>query len=317
MRVSDLFAIEYGQSLSLNKLHQVPDGDGLAFVSRTAKNNGISAWVSELESVEPLPAGLLTVCLRSRNYALSTFVQPRPFYCGYHIFVLTPRKPMSLRQKLWWAKCIEANRYRYNFGRQANRTLDNLTLPEEIPDWVEEVEIPSYSSRPEALTVADLNTEQWKTYILQDIFDLHRGRHVLKRSMKPGSTAYIGASAANNGVTAWINEEPDYPGGQITLSNNGSVGEAFYQPHPFVASGDVTVLVPKSRITTGAALFVCTVLYAERFRWNYGRKWAFNRMKSSAIRLPPTDDGLPDWEQCEAYMASFPLADAVLTGQAE
>jgi hypothetical protein len=317
MQVSDLFTIDYGQSLSLNKLNQVADGEGIAFVSRTAKNNGISAWVSKIDGIEPLPDGLLTVCLRSRNYALSTFVQPRPFYCGYHIYVLTPRKSMSLRQKLWWAKCIEANRYRYNFGRQANRTLESLTLPDEIPDWVEEVEIPSYSSRSEVATIAALNTERWKPHVLQDIFDLHRGRHVLKRSMRHGSTAYIGASASNNGVTAWIDEEPDYPGGQITLSNNGSVGEAFYQPYPFIASGDVTVLEPKSQISVGAALFVCTVLYAERFRWNYGRKWAYNRMKGSVIRLPTTDDGLPDWDQCATYMTALPLAEAVLTAQTE
>lgn len=316
MRVSELFDIDYGQSLSLNKLHQVSPDEGIAFVSRTAKNNGVSAWVSEVKDVAPLPAGLLTVCLRSRNYPLSTFVQPRPFYCGYHIFVLTPRKSMSLPQKLWWAQCIAANRYRYNFGRQANRTLGSLMLPDEVPDWVEEAEIPIYSSDRKWDAVPEPDTQPWKGYTLEDLFDLARGRHVLKRSMRPGSTAYIGASSTNNGVTAWIDEEPDYSGGQITLSNNGSVGEAFYQPYPFIASGDVTVLKPKSHMSVGAALFICTVLYAERFRWNYGRKWAFNRMKRSVIRLPARDDGSPDWEQCREYMDSFPLADAVLATDA-
>src|SRR5437016_5121243 len=131
MRVRDLFDIDYGQSLSLNKLKQTDSTHGIAFVSRTARNNGISAWVERIKEVEPLPAGLLTVSLRSRNHPLATFVQPRPFYCGYHIYVLQPKKQMSLEEKLWWANCIEANRYRYNFGRQANRSLPDLELPDE------------------------------------------------------------------------------------------------------------------------------------------------------------------------------------------
>ncbi len=305
MQVAELFEIDYGQSLSLNKLRQVAPGTGIAFVSRTAKNNGVSAWVREVDGVAPLPPGLLTVCLRSRNYALATFVQPREFYCGYHIFVLRPR-----RAKLWWADCIATNRYRYNFGRQANRTLPSLVLPDEVPAWVHESKMPRYSSKPETSALPTLDTSSWRSFALSEIFDLVRGRHVLKRSMRRGPTAYVGASASNNGVTAWIDDEPDYPGGQITLANNGSVGEAFYQPYPFIASGDVTILIPKSAFPADTALFVCTVLYAEKFRWNYGRKWSFNRMKVSTIRLPAAADGSPDWNGCAEYVRAFPLASA-------
>ena len=41
--ISDLFEIEYGQSLSLNKLTQTTPNEGIAFVSRTARNNAPSA----------------------------------------------------------------------------------------------------------------------------------------------------------------------------------------------------------------------------------------------------------------------------------
>lgn len=32
-------------------------------------------------------------------------------------------------EKLWWARRIRANRYRYSYGRQANRTLREMALP--------------------------------------------------------------------------------------------------------------------------------------------------------------------------------------------
>lgn len=311
MKVSDLFDVEYGQSLSLNKMRRVDSGRGVAFVSRTARNNGVSAWVEPVASVRPLPAGLLTVSLRSRNHALATFVQPRDFYCGYHIYVLTPKRPMSLQEKLWWAGCIRANRYRYNFGRQANRSLPSLELPSVVPEWVNEADVPKFNAAGARNRVEALQTDSWRPFLFDQLFDLRRGRNILKRNMRPGPSAYVGASATHNGLTAWLDELADFPGGQITVSSNGSVGEAFYQPRPFVASADVTVLLPKEPLTDASGLFLCTLIRAEKYRWNYGRKWGAGRMRESVLRLPVTPAGSPDWMWMERYVRSLPLYDLV------
>jgi hypothetical protein len=90
------------------------------------------------------------------------------------------------------------------------------------------------------------------------------------------------------------------------------VGEAFFQPYPFIASGDVTVLQPRIPLPVMAALFLCTVLYAEKYRWNYGRKWGARRIKESVISLPTTGIGDPDWDLMERAMCAFPLARAIL-----
>jgi hypothetical protein len=311
MRVRDLFDIEYGHSLSLNKLKQTDAAHGVAFVSRTARNNGVSAWVEPIPDVEPLPAGLLTVSLRSRNHPLATFVQTRPFYCGFHLYVLRPKAAMSLEEKLWWGNCIEANRYRYNFGRQANRSLADLVLPNKPAPWVAELVAPVFDSGT-ATAAGEQPTEDWADYLIGDLFDLHRGHNVLKRNMKAGTTAYVSASALNNGVSGWIDEEPDFSGGQITVCSNGSVGQSFYQPDPFIASGDVTVLVPKFKMSEAMGLFVCTVISAERYRYNYGRKWVTSRMRQSEIRLPRATNGQPDWPLMEDYIKSLGLASLVL-----
>lgn len=277
--VSDLFDVSYGQSLSLNKLHQTDPEAGVAFVSRTARNNGVAAWVEPVPGVEPNPAGLLTVALRSRNSALATFVQPRPFYCGYHIHVLTPKHGMTVQEKLWWAQCIMHNRFRYNFGRQANRTLASLELPDEIPAWVRDTPLPQFEPVTREELAGQLDVETWQYFAIGDLFDLARGRNITKRNMRPGTTPYVSASARNNGTTAWVDEPPDHPGGRISVCSNGSVGEAFYQPIPFIASGDVTVLTPRTAISEPAALFVCSILRAERYRWNYGRKWGSSQSR--------------------------------------
>ena len=133
MIVDDLFEVFYGTSLELNRLKI--SKIGINFVARTAKNNGVTATVKYLKDVKPLDAGLITVA-GTGNSVLSSFVQNKPFYTGYHVFCLKPRKPMTLSEKLFYCMCIKSNQFKYSYGRQANKTLKSIKLPDIIPPWV-------------------------------------------------------------------------------------------------------------------------------------------------------------------------------------
>jgi hypothetical protein len=134
--VNKLFEVKYGLNLELNRL--TLDPNGVNFVSRTARNNGVSAKVRLLPDVTPLPAGLLTVA--GGGSVLETFVQPEPFYSGRDLYYLKPKIDMSLEEKIYYCMCIRSNKYRFNYGRQANRTLKDLMIParSELPNWVGE-----------------------------------------------------------------------------------------------------------------------------------------------------------------------------------
>lgn len=128
-RVDELFALRYGQSLELNRLEKVRAPEGINFVSRASKNNGVTARVTSEPSWQLGAPGELTVALGG-NGVLSTFIQPEPFVCGRDVMILSPHdSAMSDAEKLWWARCIWENRYRYSYGRQANRSLGGLVLP--------------------------------------------------------------------------------------------------------------------------------------------------------------------------------------------
>jgi len=134
VKISELFDVRYGVNLELNKLEI--DFSGINFVSRSAQNNGVSAKVKKLPDLEPIDAGMLTVA--GGGSVLETFVQPEPFYSGRDLYYLEPKVEMPLEQKLYYCMCIRANKYRYNYGRQANRTLGEIMIPapSEIPAWV-------------------------------------------------------------------------------------------------------------------------------------------------------------------------------------
>jgi len=95
------------------------------------------------------------------------------------------------------------------------------------------------------------------------------------------------------------------------VNYNGGVAEAFYQPKPFWCSDDVNVLYPKFSLTPAIALFLATVIGLERYRFNYGRKWHLERMRTAVVRLPAKTDGPPDWQYMERYIKSLSFSSQI------
>lgn len=150
-----------------------------------------------------------------------------------------------------------------------------------------------------------MDTSKWKSFSLGQLFELKKGKRLTKANMMNGDTPYIGAVDSNNGVSAFIGQAPIHLKGTITVSYNGSVAEALYQPTDFWATDDVNVLYPKFDMSPETALFICALIRKEKFRFNYGRKWHLERMKESVIYLPVTADGTPDWCYMGRYIQSL------------
>lgn len=314
-KVNDLFALRYGHSLELNRLELSDAPDAINFVSRTTRNNGVSARVRRVAGMEPAAAGTLSVALGGEGGAAETFLQPHPYYTSYHVMVLEPKNPMLETEKLWWAACITANHFRFGFGRQANRTLKDLSLPDrrEIPTWVPRADINQFegvNSPASTVPTAPLGVSAWRPYKLSNLFEIRKGKRLTKANMTEGGTPFIGAIDKNNGVSAFVSKAL-HQGNTITVNYNGSVAETFYQPIPFWCSDDVNVLYPRFTLSPAVALFVAAVIRLERYRFSYGRKWHLDRMGAASIRLPGRADGGPDWQFMENYIRSLPFSSNI------
>ncbi|MYR27349.1 MULTISPECIES: restriction endonuclease subunit S [unclassified Streptomyces] len=313
-RLDDIFHLRYGHSLELNALKRVHAPEGVNFVSRAMGNNGVTARVDV--KVAPAKAGELSVALGG-NGVLSTFVQPEPFVCGRDVMILTPIEPtMGITEKLWWARCIWENRYRFSYGRQANRTLGSLLVPDAVPGWVHQTQLPTHdglaksSAAPLALT--DPHGQCWSNFTLGELFDIKKGKRLTKAERVPGKTRFVSASEKNNGITDMNDVPAIFPAGVLTVVYNGnSVGHAFYQDEPFFASDDVNVLLPKVSVSRWAQLFVAAIIKYGRTRFTYGYKWTLARMKQTVIRLPVKCSGEPDWDYMEAFMRGLPFSAAI------
>ena len=138
--VQELFNVVYGVNLELVNCIETNknDPEAVAFVSRTESNNGVSAFVKPVPGVEPQPADTITVA--GGGSVLATFLQTQPFYSGRDLYLLYPKESIPHKAKLFIVTVIKANKYRYNYGRQANVTLPYLRLRLPVisdgkPDW--------------------------------------------------------------------------------------------------------------------------------------------------------------------------------------
>lgn len=310
-RIDEIFDLRYGHSLELNALTQVRAPEGVNFASRAMGNNGITARV--LTTATAGEAGEITVALGG-NGVLSSFVQTEPFVCGRDVMILTAKNPaMSTVEKLWWCRCIWENRYKFSYGRQANRTLGSLLVPDAAPEWVASMTIPTHDGLARAVdpAVALTDPSTWKPFALITLFEVKKGRRVTKAQRTQGPTRFIGASEKHNGITDMCDLDPIFEAHCLTVPYNGSVGIAFYQDKPFFASDDVQVLIPKSEMSRWSLLFTAAMIRYERSRFSYGYKWNMARMKTTEIRLPATSAGQPDWEYMDTVMRGLPFSAAV------
>ena len=308
MKLNEIFEIEYPKTLIFSEM--TLSKTGINFVSSQDKNNGVVAKVEECEGVKKYPAGVITVPLKGS--VLMAHVQNEECYVAHQIAVLTPKIAMSLKQKLFYCLCIQKNAYRFNYGRQADRTLKELVLLDSFPTWVEKtnmIEVSTTNSKK----IDRLNIQSWAKYKLSELFDIEKGKRLTKADMIPGSINFLGAISDNNGIREKIETDHFWKPNCITVNYNGSVGEAFYQDKPFWASDDVNVLYAKEwwELNKYNALFIVTVIKANRYRFSYGRKWTLEKMKDSVIKLPSKTDGTPDFEAMEKYIRELPYGDKI------
>ena len=102
---------------------------------------------------------------------------------------------------------------------------------------------------------------------------------------KDGKTPFIASIDSNNGMKFKTNLKPIHKKNTITVTYNGSVGEAFYQPSDFWASDDVNVLYPKFKLNPFIAMFLIVMIRKEKYRFGYGRDRKSTRLNSSHIPL--------------------------------
>jgi hypothetical protein len=212
---------------------------------------------------------------------------------------------------LFYAKYISANKYRYNYGRQANKTLKDILLPEKMPDM-----LISYLSlfkqeikkmiikKPIISQKFELNTYTWKWYFLNELFHYERGVRLTKGNRENGEIPLVTAGKENEGVAENItNKEMIRYRNAVTID---MFGNSFYRKYPFCCDDNILVIKPKyGSFTKYTGLFIASVLNIDTYKCAYGRQYRQKTFMQHKIKLPATKEGNPDWQFMENYVKSL------------
>ena len=326
--VKDLFTVKRPSARSQANYN---DGDS-PFVASGNFNNGVLKYL-EPKKGEILDAGN---CITVSPIDGSSFYQEDDFLgrggAGSSIILLY-NPNLNLYNGYFIATVIRTVCRKYAYSDMANKDTigaEKIKLPVDetgnpdfsyMESYMKNLELAVSTSLTDLQSAkksdisGTLDISSWKLFQISELFNVQKGKRLTKADMKDGKIRFIGASAINNGITAYIsNDEHLHPQNTITLSYNGSIGEAFYQDEMFWASDDVNVLYPKFKMNREMAFFIIPLLKTAGKRYAFIDKWKKEDMEKSKIPLPVDKDGNPDYNYMENYIVNkFDMIKIYLT----
>ncbi len=312
MKISDLFDVKYGVNLELINCDESDDEDAINFVARTSQNNGVVAKVKRIPGIEPQPAGSLTVA--TGGSVMSAFVQTKPYYSGRDLYVLTPKKEMTFNEKMFYAMCIKHNAYRYSYGRQANKTLKYLEIPDSIPTKYRDFTIDYSVLKTESKNreIYKLDTNNWQYIELSQLFEVTGTKTTSLEQLElygKGNYPYITTQSTNNAEAGRYNYYTE--DGNVLVIDSAVRGFCSYQENKFSASDHVEKLIPKIYLNKYIGLFLATIINKENFKYSYGRKFNQEKIKKTKIKVPVNEKNIIDLIYIEKYMKGLPYSEKI------
>lgn len=155
------------------------------------------------------------------------------------------------------------------------------------------------------------NVESWGEFPLIDLFNVTGSKTTKLDDLKEigaGIYPYVTTQAVDNAVAGfydWFTEK-----GNVITVDSAVLGFSAYQIQDFSASDHVEVLRPKFHLNKYIAIFICTILNKESFRYSYGRKCSQTQLRKTNIKLP-SKNGAPDWEYIESFVKQLPYAHKI------
>lgn len=288
------------------------------YVSSTAFNNGVDGFVGNKENVR-----IFNNCLTIANSGSVgvTFYHPYSFVASDHVSKLE-NKLFNPYIYLFISILTEKLSEKYSFNREIN---DNRIQKEKIllpinkkgePDYAfmeqfmrqkEQEKLENFKNyiakRIEEVKdyneVSPLNQKEWVAFKIKDIFEINKGIYLSENKIIKGKYPYITAKSENNGLNKFIGNETLFNGNSITVDKIKL--SCFYQKTSFYCSHDVTVLSCKY-LNEYNAIFICSMLNRQGFKYSYGRQAQMNVVKSETILLPINATNQVDYVYMENYI---------------
>ena len=169
-------------------------------------------------------------------------------------------------------------------------------------------------SQIKSLKKISINIENWKPFLLKDLFIIKRGKRIVRDEdykteiIDDFKIPVITPTTNNNSIDGFYNESNS--GGNVLVCGGEALGMfTTYHKKPIWVMDRSRILKCKyEKFNEFIALFFIPILNANMFRFSYGRSANPNHIENLMIKLPADSNGQPDWEYMENYIKSLPYS---------
>ena len=316
------------------------DGNECFYVGAKKDDNGVMIHCRKDESLLTKGNCIVFICngqgsVGYANYMDVDFIGTTDVVAGYN-------KNLNEWNGVFLATIYSQERPKYSFGRKWKVHLKStiISLPIQhnsdgtpfidntykysddgyVPDWhfmedyIKSLHYKPLTTKNKPGNVPDLNVQNWKDFLLTDIFTtLEPGKISNASDLKEGQDLpYIGAKKDDNGVMQMCADVPEKrsKGNCVVMICNGegSVGLANYMESDFLGTVDLMLGYNEAHLNAYTGLFLATILSQERPKYSFGRKWK-THIPETTIKLPVDSNGEPDWQFMENYIKALPYGD--------
>lgn len=323
-KIEDLFPV-----LQNGKANQgmLSDGNECFYVGAKKDDNGVMLHCAYDADLIQKGNCIVFICngqgsVGYANYMDVDFIGTTDIVAGYN-------DNLNKYNGLFITTILCQERPKYSFGRKWKTHLREtvIKLPQDAndnPDWVYMEQYVQSLSSKEITTTNSSKTvilppvHEQIDFRLGDLFSqMYRAEaHIktdfeFKKNSFADSIAFISRTESNNGCDCYI-PRPGLTG--IECGNAIVIGDTTatcsYQSESFVC-GDHIVVCRADWINVYTALFIVSLLNAEKYRYSYGRAFKMQLIAETTIKLPSTEIGCPNWLLIEKYIKSLPYGDRI------
>lgn len=249
------------------------------------------------------------VTIASDGKPLATFYHRYEFAAKDNVIVCIPPRGMYEETIYHIVAQINAQQWRFNYGRKCylnklekikiflpvtkDGKIDQDKIRNEIKLGIKEI----MPKRNEQGKVEKLPS--FRNTVVSELFDLLRGDFHAIDALDEGKFPTVSRVASDNGIVGYFDKPDDarvFPAGCITVSTVS--GDAFVQLSDFIATDNVVICIPKSKMKIHSLIFIQSMINKVKWRYSYGRQCYKKVFARTEIPLPINADGKLD----EAFM---------------
>lgn len=289
MQINDVFFIENAKSKAFDKYEK---GD-IPFVTNGDYDNSIKGYVKPFKGDKIFYHN--SICVSSFCQAI---IHSPPFIArgngGSGLVVLIPKTEMSEEELYFYAAQINRYQWKFSYSRMViEPRIKNLelveykNLPFKIQDKLNKI-IP-----PKKIKKSIRENKNIKLMKIDELCNVSKKTAIAQTNLNlNGNIPYVTTTSTDNGVSNFVDEEPNFNKKCLTVALNGSVCEVFFQLDDFITSSDNAVLDLKSKYSDyGPHLlfYIGAMLKTHKWRYNYYRKLKKTELENLEIPIPYND----------------------------